>query len=128
LPLREKPPHSKETTDVAPEIEWTIVLVLNAVIIILLGIVFVWKTRKERNSGYATKDERTSKIHGKAAIGSFWITYAFMLAILVWVIVGNEFLELPEPELGWTIIAIMLVSSISYALLSWHHGKKGDVQ
>lgn len=106
--------------------DWSVILVLNAAVIILLGIVVIWRMQKERKSGYPTKDERTVKIHGKAAIGSFWITYAFMLSILMWVIFGNEILNMPPLETGWTVIAIMLLSTISYGLLSYYYGKKGE--
>jgi Mg2+ and Co2+ transporter CorA len=41
-------------------------------------------------------------------------------------IVGNEFLGLPELEMGWTVIAIMLVMGFSFALLSWYYAKKGE--
>jgi UDP-N-acetylmuramyl pentapeptide phosphotransferase/UDP-N-acetylglucosamine-1-phosphate transferase len=107
-------------------IEWPIILVLNAVIIILLAIFVIWKTQKDRKAGYPMKDERTSKIQGKAALGTYYITVTFMISILIWNIVGNEFLNLPELETGWTVIAIMLVSGISFALLSWYYAKKGE--
>ena len=72
------------------------------------------------------QDERTSKIQGKAALGTYWINFTFMVSVLMLNIVGNEFLGLPELEMGWTVIAIMLVSGISFALLSWYYAKKGE--
>jgi hypothetical protein len=50
-----------------------------------------------------------------------------MISTLIWIIVGNEFLNLPEIEAGWAVIAIMLVSGISYGLLSWYYAKKGEL-
>jgi hypothetical protein len=105
---------------------WPIILILNAVVIILLGIFVIWKTQKDRKAGYPMKDERTSKIQGKAALGTYWINFTFMISILVLNIIGNEFLNLPELEMGWTVIAIMLVSGISFGLLSWYYAKKGE--
>jgi len=105
---------------------WPIILVLNAVVVLLLGVFFVWKLRKERKSGYPTQDERTSMLNGKAAIGAFWISYAFMISLLLWTIFGTEILVLPELDVGWAIIAIMLVASISNALLRWYYGKTGE--
>ena len=105
---------------------WPIILVLNAVVIILLAIFVIWKLQKDTRAGYPVKDERTSKIQGKAALGTYFINLSFMISILVWTIVGNEFLSLPELETGWTVIAIMLVSGISFALLSWYYAKKGE--
>jgi UDP-N-acetylmuramyl pentapeptide phosphotransferase/UDP-N-acetylglucosamine-1-phosphate transferase len=105
---------------------WPIILVLNAMVIILLAIFVIWKLQKDKRAGYPIKDERTSKIQGKAALGTYYINLSFMISILVWTIVGNEFLSLPELETGWTVIAIMLVSGISFALLSWYYAKKGE--
>jgi UDP-N-acetylmuramyl pentapeptide phosphotransferase/UDP-N-acetylglucosamine-1-phosphate transferase len=106
---------------------WPTILILNAVIIILLAIFVIWKVQKDKKAGYPMKDERTSKIQGKAALGTYWINTAFMISMLILNIVGNEFLGLPELEMGWTVIAIMLVSGISFALLSWYYAKKGEL-
>ncbi len=105
---------------------WPIILVLNAVMIILVAIFVIWKLQKDKRAGYPIKDERTSKIQGKAALGTYWINLTFMISILLWNIFGNEFLSLPELETGWTVIAIMLVSGISFGLLSWYYAKKGE--
>lgn len=104
---------------------WPIILVLNAVIIILVAIFVIWKVQKEKKAGYPMKDERTLKIQGKAALGTYYINLAFLVSIMLWNIFGNEFLSLPELETGWTVIAIMLVNGISFALLSWYYAKKG---
>ena len=72
------------------------------------------------------KDERTSKLSGKAALNAFWISYTYMLSLMLWIIFGTEFLGMPETEAGWYIISIMLVSSISFGLLRWYYGRKGD--
>ena len=84
----------------------------------------MWKLHKDRKSGYPTKDERTIKISGKAAIGTYWISLAFMMSLALFIIFGKEFLALPELDAGWAIIAIMLVSGISYGLLSWYYSSK----
>ena len=104
---------------------WPIILVLNAVIIILVAIFVTWKVQKEKKAGYPMKDELTLKIQGKAAIGTYYINLAFLVSMMLWNIFGNEFLSLPELETGWTVIAIMLVNGISFALLSWYYAKKG---
>ena len=106
---------------------WPIILVLNAVVVVLVAVLFLWKIRKERKSGYPTQDERTSMLNGKAAIGAFWISYAFMMLLELWTIFGNEFLDLPELDAGWAIIAIMIVAGISNGLLRWYYGRKGEV-
>ena len=105
---------------------WPIILILNAALIILLAIFLIWKVQKEKKSGYPMKDERTSKIQGKAALGTYYISLSFMISILIMTIIGNEFLNLPELETGYNVMAIMLVSGISFALLSWYYAKKGE--
>jgi UDP-N-acetylmuramyl pentapeptide phosphotransferase/UDP-N-acetylglucosamine-1-phosphate transferase len=105
---------------------WPTILILNAVIIILVAIFVIWRVQKEKKAGYPMRDERTSKIQGKAALGTYYITLAFMISILILNIVGKEFLGLPELEMGWTVIAIMLVMGFSFALLSWYYAKKGE--
>ena len=73
------------------------------------------------------QDERTSKIQGKAALGTYYITFAFMVSVLIWNIFGNELLSfLPELDTGYTVIAIMLVMGFSFGLLSWYYAKKGE--
>ena len=104
---------------------WPTILILNAAIIILVAIFVIWKVQKEKKAGYPFQDERTSKIQGKAALGTYYINLAFLVSMMLWNIFGNEFLSLPELETGWTLIAIMLVSGISFGLLSWYYAKKG---
>jgi UDP-N-acetylmuramyl pentapeptide phosphotransferase/UDP-N-acetylglucosamine-1-phosphate transferase len=105
---------------------WPIILILNAVIIILLAVFMIWMVRKNKKAGYPMQDERTSKIQGKAALGTYYISLAFMVSLMLCNIFGNEFLNLPELEAGWAVIAIMLVNGISFALLSWYYAKKGE--
>jgi len=106
---------------------WPIILIVNAVLVLLVGVLFVWRVQKEKKSGYPLNDERTTKIKGKAAIGTYYINLAFMISLALFIIFGTEFLALPELEAGWAIIAIMLVSGISYGLLSWYYSRKGDL-
>ena len=106
---------------------WPTILIVNAVLIILVGILVIWKIHKDKKSGYPTTDERTLKISGKAAIGTYYINLAFMISLMLFIIFGTEFLSLPELDAGWAIISIMLVSGISNALLSWYYSRKGDL-
>ena len=105
---------------------WPIILILNAVLVLLIGVFVLWKIRKDKKSGYPIQDERTAKINGKAAIGTYYINLAFMISLALFNIFGTEFLDLPELEAGWAVIPIMLVSGISNALLSWYYSRKGE--
>jgi uncharacterized membrane protein len=104
---------------------WPTILILNAVLMLLVGVFVLWKVRKERKSGFPLKDERTAKISGKAANGTLWISYAFMISLMLSYIFGREFLALSDLDAGWTVISIMLVSSISNALLRLYYARKG---
>jgi len=106
---------------------WPTILILNAVLVVLVGVLVLWKLHKDKKSGYPINDERTIKIRGKAAIGTYYISLAFMISITFFILFGTEFLALPELEAGWAIIAIMLVTGISNALLSWYYSRKGDI-
>jgi len=108
---------------------WPIILIVNAVLVLLIGVLVLWKVHRDKKSGYPVNDERTIKISGKAAIGTYYISLAFMISLLLFIIFGTEFLGqlLPELEARWAIISIMLVNGISYALLSWYYSRKGDL-
>jgi uncharacterized membrane protein len=108
---------------------WAIILIVNAVLVLLVGVFVLWKIHRDKKSGYPVNDERTLKISGRAAIGTYYISLAFMISLLLFIIFGTEFLGqlLPELEAAWAIIAIMLVSGFSYGLLSWYYSRKGDL-
>ncbi|HSQ52962.1 MAG TPA: DUF2178 domain-containing protein [Acidobacteriota bacterium] len=109
------------------EFTWPIILIVNAVLVLLIGVFVIWKIHREKKSGYPMNDERTLKISGRAAIGTYYINLAFMISLALFIIFGTEFLNLPQLDAGWAIIAIMLVSGLSYGLLSWYYSRKGDL-
>jgi len=106
---------------------WPTILIINAVLIVLVGILVIWKVHRNKKAGYPTNDERTIKITGRAAIGTYYISLAFMISMAMFIIFGNEFLDLQELDAGWAIISIMLVNGFSYGLLSWYYSRKGDL-
>lgn len=109
------------------EFTWPIILIVNAILVLLVGVFVIWKIHREKKSGYPINDERTLKISGRAAIGTYYINLAFMISLTLFIIFGTEFLNLPQLDAGWAIIAIMLVSGLSYGLLSWYYSRKGDL-
>ena len=106
---------------------WPIILITNAVLVLLVGVFVLWKIHRDKKAGYPTQDERTLKISGRAAIGTYYISLAFMISLTMFIIFGTEFLDLSELDAGWAIIAIMLVNGFSYGLLSWYYSRKGDL-
>jgi len=95
-------------------------------LIILIGILVIWKTIKEKKSGFPLADERTQKLNGKAAYYAMFMCQYFIVAYLLVNIVGREFFGMPEIEAGYPMIAALLVSSLSFLVLRWYLGRKGE--
>jgi uncharacterized membrane protein len=106
---------------------WPTILIANAVVVVLVAVFALWMIHRNKKAGYPTHDERTLKISGRAAIATYYITLVFMVSLMLFNIFGTEFLDWPQLEAGWAIIAIMLVMGISNALLSWYYSRKGDL-
>jgi hypothetical protein len=50
----------------------------------------------------------------------------FIIAYLLVNIVEREFFGVPEIEAGYPMIAALLVSSVSFLMLRWYLGRKGE--
>jgi hypothetical protein len=109
---------------------WPIVSIANIALIILIGALVLWKMKKmlkEKKSGFPLADERTQKLNGKAAYYAMFACQYFILAY-VWVtFIGREFFGMPEIEAGYPMIATLLVSALSFLVLRWHFGRKGEL-
>jgi hypothetical protein len=105
---------------------WPVVSIGIAAIIVLLGILLVWKIQKDRKSGFPMQDERTSKITGRAATYALYTGSYFILALLFMLIIGKELYGLPEVEAGYLLITALLVYNISFLMLRWYFGRKGE--
>jgi hypothetical protein len=51
----------------------------------------------------------------------------FIIAYLLVMIIGREFFEIPEIEAGYPLLASLLVSSVSFLVLRWYLGQKGEL-
>lgn len=109
------------------DVAWLIESMGILALIILVGIAVLWKTLKEKKSGFPMADERTQRINGKAAYYALFMGQYFIIAYLLVNIVGSEFFGMPEIEAGYPLIASVLVSSLSYLVLRWHFGRKGEL-
>jgi uncharacterized membrane protein len=105
---------------------WPIASIGILVLIVLIGALAVWKTLKEKKSGFPLADERTQKLNWKAAYYAMFMCQYFIIAYLFVNIVGREFFSMPEIEAGYPMIAALLVSSVSFLVLRWHLGRKGE--
>jgi hypothetical protein len=109
--------------------EWMATTGLIAAAIVLIGILLVWRTLKDRKAGFPAADERTQKITGRAARMALNAGSYFIIAILIGTIIAREFLGVPsfgEDFYSYSLIAVLLVQSLSFLLLRWYLGRKGD--
>ncbi len=95
-------------------------------LIILIGILVVWKKIKDKKSGFPLADERTQKLSWKAGYYAMFMGQYFILAYLGVNIVGREFFGMPEIEAGYPMIAALLFASLSFLVLRWYFGRKGE--
>jgi len=105
---------------------WPIIMVLIASLAVIIGIVTIWRTRRERKSGFPRSDERTSRITGKAAFYSLYIGLYFMIAVLIALLVGKEFFGFPDLDAMPALNSSILVFSVSFLVLRWYFNRKGD--
>jgi hypothetical protein len=112
------------------EFEWLAGSGVIAVAIVVVGILAVWRILKDRKAGFPATDERTQRITGRAAMTALNLGWYFIIVILFGAIVAREFLGMPsfgEDFYSWSLIAVLLIQSISLGFLRWYLGSKGDV-
>ena len=105
---------------------WPIVSVGIIALLILIPVLIIWKTLKEKKSGYPLGDERTKKLTWKAGYYAMFIGQYFILAYIWITFLGREFFGMPEIEAGYPMIAALLVPALSFLMLRWHFSRKGE--
>jgi uncharacterized membrane protein len=106
---------------------WPIISIGIVALMVLIGILVLWKTLKDKKSGFPLADERTHKLNWKAAYYAMFLCQYFIVAYLLVNIVGREFFGMPEIEAGYPMIAALLVSSVSFLVLRWYFSRKGEL-
>jgi hypothetical protein len=99
---------------------WPIVSGGILALIVVIGIVAVWFILKEKTSGFALSDERCQQLNWKAAYYAMFMYQYFILAFLFFNLFGREFFGMGEIEAGYPMIAALLVSALSFAILRWY--------
>ena len=105
---------------------WSITSITILVLIVLIGILAVWRIHKDRKSGFPSGDERTQRITGKAATYALYIGWYFTIALMFLLIFGREVYNLQNVDAGYLLITTLLVSTVSFIVLRWVFGRKGD--
>jgi hypothetical protein len=105
---------------------WPVIMVLVASLAVIIGIITIWKTHRERKLGFPRSDERTQRITGKAAFYSLYIGLFFMFAVLLALLVGKEFFGFPDLDAMPALNSSILVFSVSFLVLRWYFNRKGD--
>jgi hypothetical protein len=105
---------------------WPIVGIAIPVLIVLIGILVVWRIYRDRKSGFPSGDERTQRIMGKAATFALYIGWYFTLALMFMLIFGRELYNLQNVDAGYLLLAKLFMSTISFLILCWVFGRKGD--
>ena len=105
---------------------WLIASVGILALVILVGALAVWRRLKDIKSGVPSADERTRKLNWKSGYYAMLMGQYFILAYLLVDIVGRELFGMPDIEAGYPMIAALLVSSISFIVLRWYLGRKGE--
>lgn len=103
---------------------WPALSILIAGLLISVLAAYLLKIRKDLKSGYPIADERTERLNGKAAMGTYYITIFFTVGELLWIIFSNEIPSLPEIDTGYTLLAVIVVMGASFGLLRGIYGRK----
>jgi len=106
---------------------WSIISTGILALMILIGALALWIKLKDKKSDFPSTDERTQKLNWKAAYYAMFMCQYFIIAYLLVNIVGREFFGMAEIEAGYPMIAALLVSSVSFLVLRWHFGRKGEL-
>ena len=109
------------------DFNWLITSTGILALIVLIGVLVIWKTIKDKKSGFPLADERTQKLNWKAGYYAMFLGQYFIIAYLFYNIVGREFFGMPEIEAGYPMIATLLVAIVSFLVLRWHFGRKGEL-
>jgi uncharacterized membrane protein len=62
---------------------WPIISMGILALIVLIGVLVLWKRLKDKKSGFPLADERTQKLNGKAAYYAMFMCQYFIIAYLL---------------------------------------------
>lgn len=108
------------------DLSWPVMNVAILAVIVLIGVLLVWRIVRDRRLGFPSQDERTQRINGKAATYAIDIGGYFTIALLAVNIINQELYDSPAFESGYALIASLLAYSLSFLGLRLYFNRKGD--
>ena len=109
------------------ESSWIITLPLIALLIVAIGIFTVWRTVKEKRSGFAIKDERTTRIQGKAANAAFFLGTWYLILLNFYNLYRIMFQGLEELGSMPVINSAVIIMGVAYIALYAYFGRREDI-
>jgi uncharacterized membrane protein len=106
---------------------WLTAIPLVAVLIVAIGAYALWRTIKERRSGFALQDERTAKIQGRAANVAFFVGSWYLILLNFYNMYRIEFLGLEELGSEPVINSAVILMGVTYIAVYAYFGRKEDV-
>jgi len=106
---------------------WLTALPLIAALIVAIGAYTLWRTIKERRSGFALQDERTTRIQGRAATVAFNLGSWYLILLNFYNLYRIEFLGLEELGSMPVINSAVILMGVTYIALSTYFSRKEDL-
>ena len=106
---------------------WSTALPLIAVLIVAIGAYTLWRTVKERRSGFALQDERTARIQGRAATVAFHLGSWYLILLNFYNIFRIEFQGLDELGSMPVINSAVILMGVAYIALNTSFGRREDL-
>ena len=104
---------------------WPLVSIGIGGLIVLIAIVYTLMRLREKREGFPASDERTQRIQGRAAQYALHTGLFFMVAVMIVLIIGREFFDMPDPGAGPVVVASLLVFSITDLVFQWYLKRQG---
>ena len=103
---------------------WTTAIPLIAALIVAIGAYSLWRTIKERRSGFTLQDERTTKIQGRAATVAFNLGTWYLLLLNFYNMYRIEIQGLDELGSMPVINSAVILMGVTYIALYAYFNRK----
>ena len=106
---------------------WLTAIPLIAVLIVAIGAYTLWRTVKERRSGFALQDERTAKTQGRAANAAFFLGTWYLILLNFYNLYRIEFQGLEELGSMPVINSAVIIMGVAYIALYTYFNRREDL-